>query len=70
MVDTECTTELVGTVDPAASDLIEKANAGAALAYAIYHSPADVVGNLPDSLLRAYTRACEAYGIGFHRAED
>lgn len=66
---TEFQGELLSTVEPLASDAIDKINAGAALAYAIYHSPADVVSNLPRGVLDAYGKACDAYDIG-HRAMD
>lgn len=66
---TEFQGELLSTTDPLTGDAIDKINAGAALAYAIYHSPADVVTGLPPSILDAYGKACDAYSIG-HRSMD
>lgn len=52
--------------DPATvvSALVDAANAGAALAHAIYHSGKDFVLSMPDPVKRAYMTACEAYKIG------
>jgi hypothetical protein len=52
------------------ADIVEKVNAGAALAYAIYHLPADTHRQLlditPDWFPRALARAQSAYGVGHH----
>lgn len=66
---TEFQGELLSTAEPLTSDAIDKINAGAALAYAIYHSSAEVVGGLPRGVIDAYGKACDAYGIG-HRSFD
>jgi len=49
---------------PLAADAIEKVNAGAQLTYALYHRDADWWKDQPDSVVRAYMRACTAYGVG------
>jgi hypothetical protein len=65
---TEFQGELLSTLEPLAADAIDKVNAGAALAYAIYHCPKGDVkaffDAMPDGVARAYMKACEAYGIG------
>lgn len=56
---------LLGT---ATADTLAKLDAGAALVYAIYHTPkADVKGffdAMPDAVAKAYMKACQAYGLG------
>jgi hypothetical protein len=47
-----------------AADLVEKVNAGAQLAYALYHRDPEWWRDQPTSVIRAYTRATKAYGIG------
>lgn len=63
---TEFQGELLSTLEPLAADAIDKVNAGAALAYAIYHSSAAEVTAMPDRVLKAYMKACDAYEIGAH----
>lgn len=64
---TEFQGELLSAGGPLISDAIDKINAGAALAYAIYHCPkADVKAffdAMPDGVIKAYAAACDAYGI-------
>lgn len=56
--------------DQVVADVVKQANAGAALAYALYHAPAAWWTNreapVPDPVVRAYAKACKAYGIGHH----
>ncbi len=51
-----------------ATDAIAKLNAGAALTFAVYSLPKDVVMPLmkdaPRSFIDAYGKACTAYGVG------
>ncbi len=59
--------ELAETHDPVTADLLDKADAGAALVYALYHAPADwwtKGGKLPNGVTEAYIRACHAYRVG------
>jgi hypothetical protein len=62
---------LLGT---ATQDTLDKVNAGAALTYALYHTPKDqavaLFEMLPRSVVTAYMDACEAYGIGSNKAGD
>jgi hypothetical protein len=46
------------------TQIVAQANAGAALAYAIYHCTGEFVAGLPAPVVSAYMRACTAYGIG------
>lgn len=66
---TEFQGELLSTTDPLTGDAIDKVNAGAALAYAIYHCPKDDAAgffvSMPNGVVKAYMKACEAYGIGY-----
>lgn len=51
------------------TDAIEKINAGAGLAYALYHAPAHLVAEINGSsygFQAALMRAQQAYGIGGH----
>ncbi|MFD6565389.1 hypothetical protein [Micromonospora profundi] len=57
--------ELLSTGDPVAADLIDKANAGAQLFYAIYHHPkaAELLREFGTrGLVDAYAAAADAYG--------
>ena len=69
---TEFQGELLSTTDPLTGDAIDKVNAGAALAYAIYHCPKDDVkaffDAMPKGVVTAYQKACVAYSIGHHAA--
>jgi hypothetical protein len=56
--------ELASAPDAVGANLIAKVDAGAQLVYALYHQSAEFHRDLPLSLLRAYTKACKAYGIG------
>ena len=49
--------------DFVSADAVQKIDAGAMLVYALYHSSTDLITGLPDSVLKAYGQACEAYGI-------
>lgn len=46
------------------ADVVRMANVGAALVYAIYHSGADAVLDLPPAVLSAYAAACKVYRVG------
>lgn len=58
--------------DRLSADAIEKINAGAALAYALYHigEHLDWLKNAPETVRRANMRAQAAYGIGHHRSRS
>jgi hypothetical protein len=66
----ELSEEFVALLGTATQDTLAKLDAGAALAYAIYHTPKDQVeaffGVMPRSVINAYAKACDAYGIGYH----
>lgn len=64
VVDTGGTT---GPVDMVSTNLIEKVDAGAQLAFALYHRDPQWWKDQPLSIIKAYMRACEAYGIGGRR---
>jgi hypothetical protein len=55
---------LLGT---ATADTLAKLDAGAALAYAIYHCPKDQVkaffDAMPQGVMKAYARACDAWRL-------
>lgn len=44
-------------------DVAAKAEAGAAMAYAIWYGGAEFARSMPDQLARAYIQACDAYRI-------
>lgn len=71
---TEFQGELLSTADPLTGDVIDKVNAGAALAYAIYHCPkADIKAffdAMPNGVVKAYAKACDAYGITPRSTEE
>jgi hypothetical protein len=48
------------------NDVLAKVDAGAGLAYAIYHGGIEFVTAMPETVMIAYMRACEAYQIGRH----
>lgn len=52
------------------ADIVEKVNAGAAMAYAFYHLPYDTIQQvleiMPDSFARTLARSQNAYGVGHH----
>lgn len=54
--------------DQVVTDIVRLANAGAALAYALYHAPAawwtNTTAPVPEPVKVAYMKACRAYGIG------
>jgi hypothetical protein len=50
--------------DALGANLAAKIDAGAALVYALYHSGGDFVKDMPLPLMRAYMKACKAYGVG------
>lgn len=62
---------LLGT---ATQDTLAKLDAGAALVYAIYHTPKDQIeaffGAMPESVVKAYNKACAAYRVGHYRADN
>lgn len=68
----ELSEEARALLGSATEDTLGEVNAGAALVYAIYHTPkADVVGffdAMPEAVIKAYMKACEAYGVGSNKA--
>ena len=52
--------------DLVVTDLVKLVNAGAALAYAIYHGGVEFALAMPPAVVAAYGRACRAYQIGRH----
>jgi ABC-type sugar transport system substrate-binding protein len=66
----ELSDDLKALLGTATEDTLAKVNAGAALTYAIYHCPKDQVDAffkaMPTGVVKAYAKACNAYGIGFH----
>jgi hypothetical protein len=62
--ETKAALEAMGIGTTVAEDLLAKVNAGAALAYSLYHAGADTMRVMPDPVIHAYMRATEAYGIG------
>lgn len=70
----ELSEEFEALLGTATQNTLAKLDAGAALAYAIYHTPKAQIeaffGAMPQSVVKAYAKACDAYGIGFHGLND